>query len=207
MLAWVFAYVWTITKGGPGTRRSCSSSTSTTRACATRCPGMASAVAVMLLGVITLVFVIPHPVLGRARTPGGVRVSAAVETQDAGRPARRAGSRRRASPAAGPSRGTPSCSRAALAGALPACSSCCMTALKTQEQYLTNPLGLPWPISLRQLRRRAARRRVLHLGQEQRDPHRRLGRVARSPPRSRAFAIARMRWRGRERAALRSTSR
>jgi ABC-type sugar transport system permease subunit len=65
MLAWVFAYVYTITKGGPGTSSTVLELYIYNQGLRNSLPGMASAVAVILFGA-TLVFVILQ-VLLRAR--------------------------------------------------------------------------------------------------------------------------------------------
>ena len=58
------------------------------------------------------------------------------------------------------------------------------TAFKSQDQYLNDLYGFPWPLEGGNFSEARARRGVLHLDEEQRDPDRRLGRARddRSPP-------------------------
>jgi len=62
MLAWVFAYVYTITEGGPGTSSTVLELYIYNQGLRNSLPGMASAVAVVLLGAtvisITLLFIV-----------------------------------------------------------------------------------------------------------------------------------------------------
>ena len=56
MLAWVFGYVWTLTKGGPGDATTVLELYIYNQGLRNSLPGMASAVAVLLMGV-TMIFV------------------------------------------------------------------------------------------------------------------------------------------------------
>ena len=170
MLAWVFAYVWTLTDGGPGTATTVLELYIYNPGLRNSLPGMASAVAVMLLAGHAAARGPPCSCV-RARTAGGVRVSGAVETQHVV-----AGSAARLAPQA--RRRWPAVARhvfllaAALLALYPVLFMV-MTALKTQDST-RDPTRLPWPITFENFGDGAARRRVPHLVQEQRDPHGRL---------------------------------
>ena len=139
MLALVFAYVWTLTQGGPGDATTTLEVYIYNTGEVQSLPGQAAAVATMLLGVmcpfIALLFWVRRA--GRARRGRGGGVSAAADPRRA--------------PRAG-ARGSPTCrSHVVLVGA--ALLALCpvlfmlMTALKTDKQYLDDTLGLPWPLS------------------------------------------------------------
>jgi len=67
MLAWVFAYIFTITKGGPGTATTVLELYIYNQGLRNSLPGMASAVAVLLLGVTTVLIAILFWIRARAR--------------------------------------------------------------------------------------------------------------------------------------------
>ena len=146
MLAWVFAYVYTLTGGGPGTSSTVLELYIYNQGLRNSLPGMASAVAVILFADHAGVRG-PAGVPAGAREPRGrVRVSAAVETQEGS-----AGRRARLAPlgvAGGrASRGRyPARSRAR--GALPRRSSWSRRRSRPRISTSSNPYSLPWPISL-----------------------------------------------------------
>ena len=188
MLAWVFAYVYTLTEGGPGDRhRPCSSSTSTTRACATRCPGWRRRSRSMLLGATLVVVVLLVVLRSRAAQREELGVSRRLQAGRDVAALRRARSRWR-------------CWRCSTRSVFMLIDGV-QDAGRVPRQRRT---ACPWPLSLRQLRRgrcaaassspgsRTAS--ILTVGAVDR----RDGVAALA-----AFAIARMRFRGRERAASR----
>ena len=85
MIAWVFAYVYTITAGGPGTSSTVLELYVYNQGLRNSLPGMASAVAVVLLGVtvisITLLFLVRA-----AGARGGARMKARLRRASGGPP-------------------------------------------------------------------------------------------------------------------------
>ena len=67
MLAWVFAYVYTLTSGGPGTATTILELYIYNQGLRNSLPGMASAVAVLLLGATTILIGIRFWVNSRRR--------------------------------------------------------------------------------------------------------------------------------------------
>ena len=135
MLAWVFATSTRSPSGGPGTSSTVLELYIYNQGLRNSLPGMASAVAVILF-IATLVFVVAagHPALAR-QSRGRARVSAAAI------PARAAPALARRAAAAAPARARPIV-------ALYPVFFMITTAFKSQGQYLDNPYALPWPLSL-----------------------------------------------------------